>query len=372
MRVGVVKEIKSDENRVALTPAGVESFHDQGHEVLVESGAGAGSGFSDAEYVQAGGSIVEKAEGVWAEAEMVMKVKEPQVSEFEHIREEQIVFTYFHFAASEELTRGIMDSGCVAIAYETITDQNGHLPLLTPMSEVAGRMAIQQGAKYLEKAHGGRGILLGGVPGVAPATVVILGAGVVGMNATKMAAGLGSLVYVLDVNLERLRYYSDVMPSNVITMMSNKANLRQALANADLVVSSVLIPGGKAPKLITRETLGFMKKGAVIVDVAIDQGGSTETSKPTTHRDPIYEVDGIVHYCVANMPGAMPMTSTMALTNATMPYALALANKGYSGAIREHKSIADGANIVLGRITYKSVAEAFGLPYEPVYEVLKS
>lgn len=372
MQVGVVKEVKPDENRVALTPAGVEAFCDRGHGVLVETGAGEGSGFSDGEYAEAGARIAEQAALVWSECEMVLKVKEPQREEFSLICEDQIVFTYFHFAASEELTRAVVASKCVAIAYETITDGSGHLPLLTPMSEVAGRMAIQQGAKFLEKAHGGRGILLGGVPGVPPATVVILGAGVVGMNATKMAAGLGSLVYVLDVNLERLRYYSDVMPANVITMMSNKANLRRALADADLVVSSVLIPGGKAPKLITRETLKIMKPGAVIVDVAIDQGGSTETSRPTTHRDPIYEVDGIVHYCVTNMPGAMPMTSTLALTNATIRYALELANKGYSAAIRQHKSIAAGANIVRGKITHKGVADAFGMPYEPVYEVLKA
>lgn len=372
MKVGVVKEVKADENRVALTPAGVEAFCDRGHTVLVEAGAGEGSGFSDAEYSEAGGAILDSADKVWAEAGMVLKVKEPQPSEFPLIREDQIVFTYFHFAASEELTRAIMGTKCVAIAYETIVDEKGQLPLLTPMSEVAGRMAVQQGAKYLEKAHGGRGILLGGVPGVPPATVVVLGAGVVGMNATKMAAGLGSLVYVLDVNLERLRYYSDVMPANVITLMSNKANLRKTLSDADLVVSSVLIPGGKAPKLITRDTLKIMKPGAVIVDVAIDQGGSTETSRPTTHRDPIYTVDGIVHYCVTNMPGAMPMTSTMALTNATIRYALELANKGYSAAIREHKSIAAGANVVRGTITHKGVAEAFGLPYEPVYEVLKN
>lgn len=371
MKIGVVKEVKADESRVALTPAGLESFHDHGHEVLVETGAGEGSGFTDEEYVEAGGRVVAKAEDVWADAEMVMKVKEPQPAEVGLIRDGQIVFTYFHFAASEELTRGIIESRCVAIAYETITDEGGHLPLLTPMSEVAGRMAVQQGAKYLEKAHGGRGILLGGVPGVPPATVVVVGAGVVGMNATKMAAGLGSLVYVLDVNLERLRYYSDVMPSNVITMMSNKANLRRALADADLVVSSVLIPGGKAPKLITKETLQIMKPGAVIVDVAIDQGGSTETSRPTTHRDPIYTVDGIVHYCVTNMPGAMPMTSTLALTNATIPYALELANRGYREAIRRHKSIAAGANIVRGTVTHAGVAAAVGLPYEPVYEVLK-
>ena len=367
MKIGVIKEIKTDENRVALTPAGVEAFCDHGHEVLIEKGAGTGSGFSDDEYRQAGGRIMEVAADVWGAVEMIMKVKEPQPSEIALIRQEQIVFTYFHFAADEQLTRGIIDSGCVAIAYETITDKKGQLPLLTPMSEVAGRMAIQQGAKYLEKAHGGRGILLGGVPGVPPATVVVLGAGVVGMNATKMAAGLGSLVYVLDINLDRLRYYSDVMPSNVITMMSNKANLRQALTHADLVVSSVLIPGGKAPKLITRETLKIMKPGAVIVDVAIDQGGSTETSRPTTHRDPIYEVDGIVHYCVANMPGAMPMTSTLALTNATMPYALELADRGYADAMCRHKSLAAGANIVLGRVTYKGVADAFGLEYEPLF-----
>lgn len=370
MLVGVVKEIKADENRVALTPAGVEAFCDRGHGVLVEKGAGEGSGFSDAEYEAAGARLLDGPVEVWKAAAMVMKVKEPQPEEVACIRPGQVVFTYFHFAASEELTRSFLETGAVAIAYETITDGNGHLPLLTPMSEVAGRMAIQQGAKYLERAHGGRGILLGGVPGVHPARVVILGAGVVGMNATKMAAGLGSLVYVLDVNLERLRYYSDVMPSNVISLMSNKANLRQALSDADLVVSSVLIPGGKAPKLITRASLGLMKTGAVIVDVAIDQGGSTETSRPTTHRDPIYTVDGIVHYCVTNMPGAMPMTSTLALTNATMPYALEIANKGVAAAIRGHRSIATGANIVNGSITHRSVAEAFEMPYRDVLEVV--
>ncbi|NBD39016.1 MAG: alanine dehydrogenase [Verrucomicrobia bacterium] len=370
MIVGVLHEVKADENRVALTPAGVEAFKDRGHEVLVEAGAGAGSGFTDEAYAEAGGRLVAAAAEVWKEADLILKVKEPQPEEWPHIRKGQIVFTYFHFAASEELTRAIMEAGAVAIAYETITDAEGTLPLLTPMSEVAGRMAIQQGAKYLEKAHGGRGILLGGVPGVPPATVVVLGAGVVGMNATKMAAGLGSLVYVLDINLDRLRYYSDVMPANVITMMSNKANLRRALGDADLVVSSVLIPGGKAPKLIQRETLGIMKEGAVIVDVAIDQGGSTETSRPTTHRDPIYTVDGVVHYCVTNMPGAMPMTSTLALTNATIRYALELANLGYAEAIRRHESIAAGANIVHGAITHRGVAEATGLPYLPVQEAL--
>jgi alanine dehydrogenase len=371
MIVGLPKEVKADENRVALTPGGVEMLRSRGHTVVVETAAGAGSGFADDEYVAAGATIASAASDVWAQADMILKVKEPQPVEWPHLRPRQIVFTYFHFAASEELTRAVMASGCVAIAYETLTDERGQLPLLTPMSEVAGRMAIQQGAKYLEKAHGGRGILLGGVPGVPPATVVVLGAGVVGMNAAKMAAGLGSLVYVLDVNLERLRYLSDVMPPNVITLMSNASNLRRALTEADLVVSSVLIPGGKAPRLITRDSLRTMKQGAVIVDVAIDQGGSTETSRPTTHRDPIYTVDGIIHYCVTNMPGAMPMTSTLALTNATMRYVLDIADRGYVDAIARFRSIASGANIVCGTITHKGVADAFGLHYEPVYEVLK-
>ena len=370
MIVATVKEVKPDENRVALIPAGVDAFVGNGHTVLVETGAGAGSGFSDEAYADAGAEIVATAEEVWQRAEMVMKVKEPQPAEWPHIREGQVLFTYFHFAADEVLTQAMIDRGCIAIAYETITDSKGALPLLTPMSEVAGRMAVQQGAKYLEKAHGGRGILLGGVPGVAPATVVVLGAGTVGLNATKMAAGLGCLTYVLDVNLERLRHFSDIMPNNVITMMSNRVNLSKAIADADLVVSSVLIPGAKAPKLIARETLKQMKEGSVIVDVAIDQGGSTETSRPTTHRDPIYEVDGIVHYCVTNMPGAMPLTSTQALTNATMKYAEAIANMGYKAAMREYDSIASGANVVMGKVTNEAVAEAFGLSWEPVKAVL--
>lgn len=371
MIVAVLREIKEDESRVALTPSGVESFIEQGHTVLVEKGAGAESGFADEEYLQSGASIAQTADEVWQRAELVLKVKEPQPSEFGKLRPEQIIFTYFHFAASEELTRAVQQSGAIAIAYETLTDSHGRLPLLTPMSEVAGRMAIQQGAKYLEKAHGGRGILLGGVPGVAPATVVILGAGVVGMNATKMAAGLGSLVYVLDVNLERLRYFSDVMPHNVITMMSNRANLRKAIADADLVVSSVLIPGGKAPKLVTGETLKTMKDGSVIVDVAIDQGGTTETSCPTTHRDPIYTVEGVVHYCVTNMPGAMPMTSTMALTNATMPYALRIARDGFEASVRRSPEIASGVNISRGQINHPGVASAFGERAIPVLEWIK-
>ncbi|MFW6353597.1 MAG: alanine dehydrogenase [Verrucomicrobiota bacterium] len=370
MIVGTVTEVKADENRVALLPSGVEAFVEAGHRVLVEAGAGEGSGFEDSEYVEAGATVVDRAEAVWGEAEMVLKVKEPQDSEWPLIRPGQILFTYFHFAANEALTTAMLARGCLAFAYETIQEADGSLPLLVPMSEVAGRMAIQQGAKFLEKAHGGRGILLGGVPGVAPATVVILGAGTVGLNATKMAAGLGCLTYVLDVNLERLRYYSDIMPPNVITLMSNRAHLRHALAGADLVVSSVLIPGGKAPKLIRRETLAEMKRGAVIVDVAIDQGGSTETSRPTTHRDPIYEVDGVVHYCVTNMPGAMPLTSTHALTNATMPYALALARLGPREALRRHPALAKGANILAGEVTHEAVAQAFDLPCRKPHEVL--
>ena len=371
MTVGTVKEIKSDENRVALTPAGAESLVARGHRVVVEAGCGRGSGFTDEAYTSVGARLAPAAE-VWAEADILLKVKEPLPEEFPRMRPQQTVFTYFHFAASEELTRAVVDSGCYAVAYETITDRSGRLPLLTPMSEVAGRMSIQQGAKYLEKAHGGRGILLGGVPGVAPATVAILGAGVVGMNATKMAAGLGCWVFVLDVNLERLRYFSDIMPNNVVTMMSNPANVRRAISEADVVVSSVLIPGGKAPKLITRESLKLMKDGSVLVDVAIDQGGSTETSKATTHRDPIYVVDGVVHYCVANMPGAMPMTSTQALTNATLPYVLELADRGPRRAILGHESIRAGANILAGNVTHPAVAHAFDLPYLPPEEVLKS
>ena len=370
MTVGVLKEIKPNENRVSLLPVGVELLKSHGHQVLVETRAGLGSGFPDELYKEAGAEIVATAKEVYDRADMVMKVKEPLPQEYGLIREGQIVFTYFHFAASEELTRAMIESKCVAIAYETIETADGKLPLLTPMSEVAGRMAVQEGAKYLERTQGGRGILLAGVPGVEPATVVILGGGVVGTNAAKMAAGLGARVYILDVNLDRLRYLSDVMPKNVIPVMSNTHNIRELLKVADLVVSGVLIPGGRAPKLITRGSLKLMKKGAVIVDVAIDQGGSTETSKPTTHENPIYEVDGVIHYCVANMPGAVPQTSTIALTNATLPYAVEIADKGYKRAILENPEIKKGANIVLGKVTYKAVADAFGLEYTPVEEVL--
>ncbi|MDY6834058.1 MAG: alanine dehydrogenase [Chloroflexota bacterium] len=370
MIVGVLKEIKQDENRVSLLPVGAEALIGHGHQVLVEAKAGIASGFPDNEYVAAGVKIVSNAKEVYRRADMIMKVKEALPSEYPLLSKGQIAFAYFHFAASEELTRAFVTSECVAIAYETIETEDGHLPLLTPMSEVAGRMAVQQGAKYLEREHGGRGVLLGGVPGVEPATVVILGGGVVGANAAQMAAGLGARVYILDTNLERLRYLSDVMPPNVITMMSNTYNIRELVKVADVVIGAVLIHGAMSPKLVTRSMLSSMKKGAVVVDVAIDQGGSFETSYATTHEDPIYEVDGIIHYCVGNMPGAMPVTSTIALTNATLPYAIEIADKGYERAILENPAIRKGANIVLGKVTYANVADAFDLPYTPIEDVL--
>jgi len=361
MLVGILKEIKTKENRVSMTPAGVEQMIAAGHTLHVETTAGEGSGFSDQDYVNVGATIIPTPAEIYQKCDMVMKVKEPLPAEFPLIRKGQIVFTYFHFAAAEELTRAMIDSGCIAIAYETVEKANGVLPLLTPMSEVAGRMAIHEGCKYLEKTFGGKGILLGGVPGVEPGLVVVIGGGVVGTNAAKMACGLGARVYMLDTDLERLRYLSDVMPSNCFPLMSSPANLRKLLKKADLVVGAVLIAGAMAPKLITREMLGVMKKGSVIVDVAIDQGGCVETAKPTTHDDPIYEVDGIIHYCVANMPGAVSMTSTVALTNATLPYALEIAGKGYKKAILENEEIAKGLNIINGKVVYAGVAEAFGL-----------
>jgi alanine dehydrogenase len=301
---------------------------------------------------------------------MIVKVKEPLAQEYPFLREGKIVFAFFHFAASEDLTRAVIDSRCVAVAYETIETEEGFLPLLSPMSEVAGRMSVQQGAKYLEREHGGRGVLLGGVPGVQPATVIVLGGGVAGSNAARVAAGMGAQVYILDVSLERLRYLSDVMPSNVATVMSNPQTIRELIKRADVIISSVLVHGGKAPTLITREMLKTMQQGAVVVDIAVDQGGSLETSKPTTHESPIYEVEGIIHYCVTNMPGAMPMTSTLALTNATLPYVVEIADKGYKRAIVENEEIRRGANIVSGAITYKNVADAFGMPWSSVDEVL--
>jgi len=370
MKVGVLKEIKIKENRVAMTPAGVEQMVAHGHTVMVETTAGEGSGFTDETYVKAGAKIEPSAQAIYEKSEMVMKVKEPLPVEYPLIRKGQVLFTYFHFAASEELTRAIIDSGSIAIAYETVEKANGSLPLLTPMSEVAGRMAIHEGAKYLEKTYNGKGILLGGVPGTEPGTVIVIGGGIVGTNAAKIACGMGAKVYLLDTNLERLRYLSDVMPKNCFPLMSNPAILRKLLKEADLVVGAVLIPGAVAPKLITREMLAYMKKGSVIVDVAIDQGGCFETSKATTHDDPIYEVDGIIHYCVANMPGAVSMTSTVALTNATLPYAIQLANKGYKIASLENPELAKGLNVVEGKVTYKGVSDAFNLPYEPLESVL--
>jgi alanine dehydrogenase len=366
MIVGILKEIKTEENRVCMTPAGVEVMRQNGHEVLVEKNAGIGSGFDNKAYLTAGAEIIDTPKEIFERVKMVMHVKEPLPAEYDLIRKDQIIFTYLHLAAAEELTQVLIKSGSVGIAYETIQKEDGSLPLLTPMSEVAGRMAIQQGAKYLEMAHGGHGVLLGGVPGVDPGTVVIIGGGVVGTNAAKMACGLGAKVYILDMNLERLRYLSDVMPSNCFLLMSKPTTVRRLLKEADVVVGAVLIPGAKAPRLITREMLKTMKKGAVLVDVAIDQGGCFETSKATTHGEPIYTVGGVVHYCVANMPGAVPKTSTLALTNATLPYAVEIANKGWEKAMQENPEIKLGANVVKGKVTYEGVAEAFGLELTPI------
>ena len=362
MRIGVPSEIKTNENRVALVPAGAEALVASGHQVFIQAGAGDGSGFADADYEAVGARIVPDADAAWGEAELLLKVKEPIASEWRHLRPDLTLFTYFHFAADEALTRAHLDSGATCVAYETVELPSRELPLLTPMSEVAGRMAVQQGAKYLEKLYGGRGVLLGGVPGVAPAKVVILGGGVVGTNAAKMAAGLGAKTVILDLSLERLRYLSDVMPANVQLIHSNRHNILEQIATADLVIGGVLIPGAKAPKLIRRADLAVMRAGAVIVYVAVDQGGCVETIKPTTHENPTYTVDGVIHYGVANMPGAVPRTSTLALTNATLPYALQLANKGWRRALRESPALARGLNMSAGQVTYGAVAEAFELP----------
>ena len=370
MLIGVLKEIKTKENRVAMTPAGVEQMIIHGHTIQIETTAGEGSGFSDQDYIKVGATIAGSPQEIYRECEMVMKVKEPLPIEFPMIRNGQILFTYFHFAASQDLTEAMKNSGCIAIAYETVEKENGSLPLLTPMSEVAGRMAIQQGAKYLEKTYNGKGILLGGVPGVEPGTILVIGGGIVGTNAAKIACGLGAKVYLLDTSLNRLRYLSDVMPKNCFSLMSSPATIRRLLKEADLVVGAVLIPGAVAPKLITRDMLSLMKKGSVIVDVAIDQGGCVETAKPTTHDNPIYEVDGIIHYCVANMPGAVSMTSTIALTNATLPYALEIAGKGYQRAARENLEIARGINMIDGKVTCKGVADAFALKWYAVASLL--
>jgi len=361
MLIGVPKEIKPDEYRVALTPAGAEMLTRAGHDLLLERGAGLGSGFTDDFYENAGATIVDAADEVWARAEMVMKVKEPIEPEWPRMREGQVVFTYFHFAASEPLTRAVIDSGSVAIAYETVELPTGELPLLTPMSEVAGRMAVQEGAKYLEKPQGGLGVLLGGVPGVKPGKVLILGGGVVGTNAAKMAAGMGARVAIMDIDLERLRYLDDVMPANVHGLFSTRYAIRKQIEDADVIIGAVLIPGAKAPSLIAREDLSLMRPGTVIVDVAVDQGGCVETIKPTTHQDPVYTVDDVIHYAVANMPGGVPRTSTLALTNATLPYAIALADKGWRRACIEDRALRLGLNVVDGHVTYGGVAEAFGM-----------
>jgi alanine dehydrogenase len=371
MIIGILKEIKVAENRVCMTPAGVEIMRKHGHDVLVEALAGVGSGFSDSAYIEAGAEILATPKEIYGRADMVMHVKEPQPSEYSLIRKGQIVFTYFHFAASEELTRAMIDSGAVCIAYETIVGADGSLPLLTPMSEVAGRMAAQEAAKYAERTQGGRGILLGGVPGVPPATVMVIGGGTVGTHAAQMACGLGAKVYILDTSLERLRYLAEVMPKNCFPIMSSPAMIRELVQEADVVIGAVLLHGAKAPKLVTREMLKTMKPGAVLVDVAIDQGGCFETSRATTHSEPTYEVDGVVHYCVANMPGAVPLTSTVALTNATLPYAVTIANNGWLGAAREQQDIRAGLNVVVGKVTYAGVAEAFGLAHTPVEDILQ-
>ena len=361
MKIGIPKEIKTNENRISLVPAGAEALVAAGHHVVVEKDAGIGSGFTDGQYTAVGASIAPDADRVWADSDLIVKVKEPIETEWARIKAGQTIFTYFHFAADARLTQAHIASGAVCIAYETVELPSRELPLLTPMSEVAGRMAVQEGAKYLEKLHGGCGVLLGGVPGVPPAKVVILGGGVVGTNAAKIAAGMGARVVILDVSLERLRYLSDVMPANVQLIFSNRHNLLEQIAKADLVIGGVLIPGATAPRLIRKEDLKIMRPGAVIVDVAIDQGGCVETIHATTHENPIYLVDGIIHYGVANMPGGVPRTSTLALTNATFPYLMQLAAKGWRKALKDNSALRKGLNIVDGKVTYKGVAEAFGL-----------
>jgi alanine dehydrogenase len=370
MITGILKEIKTEEYRVSMTPAGVEIMKNSGHTVLVEKNAGLGSGFDDKAYAAAGAEIVKTAKGVYDRSDMVMHVKEPMPSEYDLIRKDQIVFTYLHLAANETLTRAMIKTKSIDIAYETIQKADGSLPLLIPMSEVAGRMAIQEAAKYLEMEYGGGGVLLGGVPGVEPATVLVIGAGTVGTQAARMACGLGAKVYVVDSSLPRLRYLSDVMPPNCFTVMSSPETIRRLIRKADAVIGSVLIPGAKTPKLVTRDMLKTMKKGSILVDVAIDQGGCFETSKATTHKDPVYTIDGIIHYCVGNMPGAVARTSALALTNATLPYAVEIANKGWKKAMQENPEIRKGANVIKGEITFKGVADAFGLKFTPVDKLL--
>ncbi len=371
MIIGVPKEIKNNENRVGLTPAGVAELRKHGHSLLVQASAGEGSGFADAEYEQAGAQLLPTIADVYGQAEMIIKVKEPIAEEYPLIKENQLLFTYFHFASGEELTHAMIARKAICLAYETVELPSRALPLLIPMSEVAGRMAPQEGAKYLEKPLKGRGILLGGVPGVKPAHVLVLGAGIVGTQAAKVAAGLGAQVTVMDINLNRLRELDDFMPKNVVTQYSNEYNIREAIKTADLVVGAVLIPGAKAPHLITRDMLKTMRPGTVLVDVAVDQGGCIETCRPTTHENPTFIIDDVVHYCVANMPGAVPYTSTLALTNATLPYAVKLANQGWQEACRRDAALRLGLNVVHGEVVYQGVAEAWNLPLVDVESVLE-
>ena len=368
MIVGVPREIKRDEYRVGLLPVGVDELTRTGHHVLVEAGAGLGSGLADHEYLRHGAELVAESAEIFARTDIIIKVKEPQPEELKLLRRGQIVFTYFHFAASRQLTEAVLGSGCIAVAYETLRDDHGRLPLLTPMSEVAGRMSIQEGAKYLERPQMGRGILLGGVPGVEPAYIAIIGGGVVGANAAKVAAGFGANIGLLDVNVDRLRYLDDIMPDNVTTLFSDRHTVREQLRRADLVIGSVLVPGAKAPVLIEREDLRLMKPGSVIIDVAIDQGGCAATSRPTTHSNPTFILDDVVHYCVTNMPGAVGRTSTFALCNVTLPWALKIANLGLLRAAEELPPIARAVNIYEGEVTNKAVAATFDLPYNPRFE----
>lgn len=366
MKIGIPKEIKNNENRVGATPAGVKELIAHGHDVYVQQTAGEGSGFSDEEYAAAGAKLLPTIEDVYAIADMIVKVKEPIEPEYSLVRKGQVVFTYFHFACDRELTDAMLASGATCIAYETVTDRERRLPLLVPMSEVAGRMSVQEGAHFLEKPQGGRGVLLGGVPGVKPAKVLVLGAGVVGRNAALMAAGLGADVTITDISLPTLRHCAETMPRNVKTLFSSRHNIELELPTSDLVIGSVLVPGAKAPHLITRDMIKLMRPGSVMVDVAVDQGGCFETTHPTTHSEPVYTIDGVIQYAVANIPGAVPYTSTMALTNATLPYALRLADLGWKDACRKDPGLAEGVNIVDGKITFKAVAEAFDLPYTPL------
>lgn len=370
MIIGLPREIKDNESRVGLTPAGVKTLSDVGHTVIVEKGAGEGSGIKDEDYRGAAGQIVDAVDEVWERAEMIVKVKEPVGPEYNRMRQGQLLFTYLHLAPLPELTQVMLERKVTGVAYETITNDEGHLPLLTPMSEVAGRMAVQVGAHYMQKPEGGRGVLMGGVPGVLPAKVAIVGGGVVGINSIKMAVGLGAHVVVLDKNLDRLRYLDDIFGSRIKTLVSNPYTVQEAIANADLVIGAVLIPGASAPRLVTRDMLKTMHKGAVIVDVAVDQGGCIETTRPTTHSNPTFYVDDVLHYCVANMPGAVPRTSTFALTNATLPYALKLANKGFVAAIKSDKGLREGVNTFDGHITYEGVAESQGLSYKPILDLV--